>query len=130
MDDLINCLKGNEHNLLTLQIPKAELLVFVSSTFTDTHTERNILLDDILPALQRHGRPFGVGVNFIDMRYGVKNENTKEHLTWISCKHELFRCFHESGGLFFLSLQSCKYGYMPIPKHLSKHIFDQRMVNL
>ena len=45
---------------------------------------------------------------FVDMRWGVRDENTLEHRTWIECARELDRCMEESSGVFFLSLQSYK----------------------
>lgn len=49
-------------------VPKNKLMVFVSSTFTDTHRERNILSEVILPVLQKKARPLGIAVIFVDMR--------------------------------------------------------------
>eukprot|EP01038_Epipyxis_sp_PR26KG_P012111 gene12111-16216_t len=117
-----NCLSPDV-DPTTWQSPIWKLQVFVSSTFTDTMNERNILLDEILPVLKERGRMFGIEVVFIDMRYGVRDENTADHLTWISCYKELMECKKESSGIFFLSLQSIKYGYMPIPKYLTNEAF-------
>lgn len=36
--------------------PTKQLLVFVSSTFTDTHIERNILIEQVLPGLRLKGK--------------------------------------------------------------------------
>ena len=33
-------------------IPKSKLIIFFSSTFTDTHDERNIVMEELLPELQ------------------------------------------------------------------------------
>jgi len=91
-------------------VPSSKLAVFASSTFTDTVKERNLLLEKILPDLRERGRAMGIEVIFVDMRWGVRDENTLDHQTWIACRRELLRCYNESGGLFFLSLQSDKYG--------------------
>lgn len=40
--------------------------VLLSSTFTDTHSERNVILAD----------PHEIEVSFVDMRYGVRDEST------------------------------------------------------
>jgi len=82
-----------------------QLRVFISSTFTDTHYERNILLDEIVPVLKGIAAPYGIEVVFIDMRYGVRDENTLDHMTWLACKNELNACIKLSNGIFFLSLQ-------------------------
>ena len=72
----------------------------------------------LLPKLQQMGNSFQMEVIFIDMRWGIPDENTFDHLTWIACQQEIHRCSEESMGLYFLSLQSQKYGYHPIPKYL------------
>ena len=88
--------------------PRWKLQVFVSSTFTDTGLERDILMQQIQPALRKRGRARGVEATLVDMRWGVRDENTLDHRTWIDCWVELERCRAESRGLFFLSLQSDK----------------------
>jgi hypothetical protein len=89
-------------------LPKWNLHVFLSSTFTDTHTERNIILDQLAPSLRKEGIRVGIDVAFSDMRWGMKDENTLDHLTWIGCAKEIDRCREASPDLFFLSLQSEK----------------------
>ena len=108
--------------------PSSRLLVFVSSTFTDTHEERNIL-QRLLPELREKAVVCGVDVIFCDLRSGIPDENALDHLTWLGCQRELFRCFSISAGHFFLSLQSSKYGYMPIPKFIDQRAFDQRLID-
>jgi hypothetical protein len=85
-------------------------MVFFSSTFTDTHQERNILQDEILKRLKEYvvSRDSNVVVSFVDMRWGVKDENTLDHQTWLACSEEIERCREESDGIFFMSLQSHK----------------------
>ena len=84
------------------------LRVFVSSTFTDTHVERNILMNEILPDLRQRASGFDTEVTFVDMRWGVRDENTLDHMTWVACSKMLESCRETSCGLFFLSLQSEK----------------------
>lgn len=110
-------------------IPSNSLLVFVSSTFTDTHAERNLLVEVILPQLQQQAKADDVVVNFVDMRYGVRDENTLDHKTWFYCAKELERCRSESAGMFFLSLQGDKYGYRPLPRSIPQNMFEERAVN-
>jgi hypothetical protein len=99
-------------------MPKKKLMVFVSSTFLDTNLERDILHRKILPDLEKRGQRHGVQVTFYDMRFGVKDENTKDHMTWVACKEAIQQCHEGSDGLFFLSLQADRYGYRPLPKYL------------
>ena len=104
-----------------------KLIVFLSSTFTDTQRERNFLINELHPILSQLGRLYNIEVIFVDMRWGLVDENTIDHLTWISCSAELERCREESSGLFFLSLQCEKFGYCPLPKYLSKEHFESRI---
>jgi WD40 repeat protein len=102
-------------------VPKSKMELFISSTFTDSHHERNILQEKILPVLQAISLKHEVQVIFYDMRFGVKDENTIDHMTWNVCRDAITNCYNESDGLFFLSLQGDKYGYMPLPKYILKY---------
>ena len=92
-------------------IPSWKLLIFVSSTFTDTHVERDELQSHILNKLAEEGNKHGITVSFSDMRWGIPGATSVEHGIWMTCKKELERCYHQSNGTFFLSLQSEKYLY-------------------
>ena len=87
------------------------LMFFASSTFTDTQRERNLLMTTIVMRsrhrLENSGTQ-GVSILPLDMRFGVRDENSQEHLTWIICHKELQRCSKLSSGIFFISLQSDK----------------------
>jgi hypothetical protein len=89
--------------------PKKSMTVFVSSTFLDTNLERDVLHRKILI--------------FYDMRFGVKDENTLDHMTWVACKEAIQQCHEGSDGLFSsLSLQGDRYGYLPLPKYLDEEV--------
>ena len=107
-----------------------QLRIFVSSTFTDTHFERNVILDEIVPKLKEIAAPYGIEIVFVDMRYGVRDENTLDHMTWLACKSELQQCMELSNGIFFLSLQGDKYGYKAIPKYIPQDLYDARYSSL
>ena len=77
----------------------------VSSTFTDTTLERDFLMNELSPQLRRLGRSHGIDFTFVDMRWGVRDENTMEHMTWIACCQEIERCRNMSMDIFFMSLQ-------------------------
>jgi hypothetical protein len=102
--------------------PKKTLMVFVSSTFDDSHLERDILHKNILPFLQMMGQQHGIQVILYDMRFGVKDENTLQHMTWVSCKEAITQCHEGSDGLFFLSLQADRYGGLLLPKFLDEDV--------
>lgn len=66
--------------------PSWNLSVFVSSTFTDTISERNIIIQKIQKELQELGNKWDVHVTFVDMRWGIVDESTLDHNTWIECQ--------------------------------------------
>ena len=68
------------------KIPSFSLKYFVSSTFTDTHEERNVIMARLLPELNVIAKSHGIDITFVDMRWGVKDENTDDHKTWDACK--------------------------------------------
>ena len=88
--------------------PSNKLTILFSSTFTDTHMHRDLLQFQILKELRDLARPQGVAVTFVDMRWGVKDENTLDHQTWLACSREIERARDVSGGYFFVSLQAEK----------------------
>jgi hypothetical protein len=124
--DVNNDINIDNYNIIwSIKPPKFNLMAIVSSTFTDTAVERNILMHRILPELRQIARPYAnISVCLVDLRWGLKDSSTNNHLTWISCANEITRCRDGSGSVFFISLQSEKYGYCPLPRTLPKDIFD------
>jgi hypothetical protein len=68
MNSQIDCYGKRITTLNTWQVREWQLLVFISSTFTDTKAERNILLEKILPYLRNKAYPHDIEVTFVDMR--------------------------------------------------------------
>jgi len=92
-----------------------KLLVFVSSTFTDTGLERDFLMDRLQFDLREMANEHQIQVILVDMRWGVRDENSCDHRTWVECADMLHWCKEESNGIAFLSLQSGKLGYTSLP---------------
>lgn len=91
--------------LWSMKQPNFDFFAIVSSTFTDTAVERNILMHRILPELRLMARQYtNINICLVDLRWGLKDSNTNDHLTWISCANEITRCRKESGGVFFISV--------------------------
>ncbi len=111
------------------RLPSFNLKYFVSSTFTDTHNERNLIMTKLLQQLNDIARPNGIDITFVDMRWGVKDENTDDHKTWDACKMELEKCRNESCESFFISLQGYKYGYRPLPREIDQITYDNHINN-
>jgi hypothetical protein len=100
-----------EDDLDVWRTPRFMLAVFISSTFKDTVEERNILVDEVAPELRTIGQDKGVEVMFVDFRWGIRSHSFLEHGTWQDCREGLDFCKSNSSGLFFLSLQSSRYGF-------------------
>jgi hypothetical protein len=107
--------------------PAFKLLVFVSSTFTDTQRERDFLMDELQFELRREAEAHGIQVIFVDMRWGVRDENSCDHKTWVECADMLHWCKEESLGIAFLSLQGDKYGYTPLPRTLNQDALHRHL---
>ncbi|XP_068248399.1 NACHT and WD repeat domain-containing protein 2 [Palaemon carinicauda] len=91
--------------------------IFTSSTFTDMLMERNTLMESVYPKLkefcrEKHGLEFQV----VDMRWGVRDEATDDHLTTDLCMNEIINCQRLSMGPNFVFFGGQKYGYRPIPR--------------
>ncbi|CAB3365460.1 Hypothetical predicted protein [Cloeon dipterum] len=93
--------------------------IFTSSTFTDTGMERNTLMAQVYPKLkdycrEKHGLEFQV----VDMRWGVRDEATDDHMTTELCMREIRNCQRLSMGPNFVCFLGQKYGYRPIPTYI------------
>ncbi|KAJ3234830.1 hypothetical protein HDU81_001100 [Chytriomyces hyalinus] len=114
----INALMGNR------------VLLFVSSTFTDTAWERNNNIADVYPYLRLFCSRLGLTFESVDMRWGVLDTSTAEHLTSELCMRQLQKCLDESAGPAFFSILGNKYGYRPFPPILAKEDFEAMQVEL
>ena len=99
--------------------------IFVSSTFTDTEEERNLLIEDVQPYLREVCSLFAYEFRFCEMRWGVRDEASEDHQTANLCIQELHRCQEESCGINFITLLCDKYGYCPFPSHIPKDEFEE-----
>ncbi|KAK9887312.1 hypothetical protein WA026_021621 [Henosepilachna vigintioctopunctata] len=93
--------------------------IFTSSTFTDTTMERNTLMAKCYPRIkdycrEKHGLEFQV----VDMRWGVRDEATDDHMTTELCMKEIQNCQRLSMGPNFVVFLGQKYGYRPIPTYI------------
>ncbi|KAL8578635.1 hypothetical protein ACOMHN_007093 [Nucella lapillus] len=113
----LKALSGSLHDLPSLS--SKIVRIFTSSTFTDTTLERNNLMEKVYPRLkefcrEKHGLEFQV----VDMRWGVRDEATDDHMTTELCMHEIDICQRLSVGPNFIVFLGQKYGYRPIPTHI------------
>ncbi|XP_052812431.1 NACHT domain- and WD repeat-containing protein 1-like [Mya arenaria] len=126
-EDVVSAVLSGDLGTLDLSsIPSAQprVVVFVSSTFTDTKAERNQLMKDVYPFLRTLCRRLGVEFGTVDMRWGVTDEATSDHSTVNMCVSEIHRCVKDSIGPAFLCLLGHKYGYRPLPAAIDQSEFD------
>ena len=77
--------------------------IFTSSTFTDMLMERNTLMEYVYPKIKEYCREkHGLEYQVVDMRWGVRDEMTDEHMTTVrkkrgNLKREgWMRCLHSN----------------------------------
>ncbi len=86
--------------------------VFVSSTFNDMQTERDLIRDSIAPELQDTVRKYGCNLDFVDLRWGI---NTKDMSETEANRKILQTCFDEihNSRPFFVAFIAERYGWVP-----------------
>jgi len=97
----------------------------LSSTFTDTESERNLLIADVVPYLHEYARQRGFEFRLAEMRWGIREEASSAHQTSEICMAELERCQRESQGFSYVFLGCQKYGFRPFPAKIPEAIFEQ-----
>ncbi|EDV28762.1 uncharacterized protein TRIADDRAFT_19804, partial [Trichoplax adhaerens] len=123
-DDIIqSILSGNMINLPSKR--SQTVRAFISSTFTDTKLERNAIMKDIYSRLKEYCRSrHGLDFQLVDMRWGVRDEATDDHITTELCLKEIELCQKISIGPNFVTLIGQKYGYRPFPTRVLLEHFD------
>ena len=96
----------------------------LSSTFTDTASERNLLIADVVPYLQQFARKHNFDFRLVEMRWGIRAEASSAHQTSEICMAELERCQRESQGFSYVFLGCQKYGFRPFPAKIPKDVFE------
>ena len=107
-----------------LTVQKRIVSFLLSSTFTDTEWERNLLLDDVMPYLQDYARMHMFEIKLVEMRWGIRKDASEAHKTSEICMAELERCQRESQGYFYVFIGAQKYGFRPFPAKIPKPIYD------
>ena len=69
-----------------------KLRVFISSTFRDVHTERDVLTRDVFPRLAAELNAHGVHLYPIDLRWGVTAADSASGNALKICLDEIDRC--------------------------------------
>ncbi len=86
--------------------------IFLSSTFTDMHAERDVIMNQVYPAVSHILSPKNITVQFVDLRWGVNTQDVEETERE---KTVLEECISEiqSSRPFFIGLLGNRYGWIP-----------------
>eukprot|EP00736_Rhodelphis_marinus_P014389 Rmarinus@m.14869 len=99
--------------------------IFLSSTFTDTNIERNLLMEDVIPYLRHVGRLLGVQMREpSELRWGINTKSSTEHRVTEICVTEVQRCLRESQGIAYVLFLGDKYGWRPPPADIPQDEFE------
>lgn len=85
---------------------KTDVAVFLSSTFTDLSVERNHIMNQVTPVLNKYCLQKKLTFRFIDMRWGVRDEASVDHTTEEIVLDALRIAKEDSKGPFFLTGES------------------------
>eukprot|EP01125_Pyxidicula_operculata_P011243 TRINITY_DN3679_c0_g1_i1.p1 TRINITY_DN3679_c0_g1~~TRINITY_DN3679_c0_g1_i1.p1 ORF type:complete len:1132 (-),score=166.27 TRINITY_DN3679_c0_g1_i1:262-3657(-) len=89
-----------------------EVRLFVSSTFSDFHCEREVLVKRVFPELREWCSAMKLRFVECDLRWGIpKDSNTGETIR--NCLSEIDNCSQKNGDPFFLGLVSERFGWIP-----------------
>ena len=86
--------------------------IFVSSTFNDMQSERDLIKEKIAPEIEKYINKFGYSIEFIDLRWGINTQSIDENE---ANKKILRTCFSEIKKTkpFFIALVGERYGWIP-----------------
>ncbi|KAK3582783.1 hypothetical protein CHS0354_035720 [Potamilus streckersoni] len=99
--------------------------IFISSTFTDTREERNLLLESVYPKLKTYCKEkHGLDFQLVDMRWGVPSDATNDHQATNLCREEIYNCQKLSTGPNFVTFLNQKYGYKPLQTAINVAEFE------
>jgi len=82
--------------------------VFISSTFVDTHGERDMLIRHVFPEVNKMLRSHYVRLIPIDLRWGL---NDTQHIQ-ATCLDYIDQCRANGGLPWFISLRTQRYGWV------------------
>jgi len=101
-----------------MQTTKKTFRLFISSTFSDMRTERDILQTKVFPQLRDFCRGHGADFQAIDLRWGVSEDTQIQQKTMRLCLGEIARCKKLSPKPNFLILLGDRYGWEPLPESI------------
>ena len=102
----------NRYDLLASEAPVLVRRVFVSSTFRDFHSERDLLQRIVAPRVKLACAAHGERLDLVDLRWGVDTSSMSEAE---SSKKVVKRCFDliDSCKPYFVCFVGERYGWVP-----------------
>jgi tetratricopeptide (TPR) repeat protein len=111
-------------------IPGTTIRFFISSTFVDFQTERNVLQKRVFPELRQLCAASGFRLQPIDLRWGVSEAAGTDRQTLRICFDELERCRKLSPDCFLLILLGERYGSYILPPQVPATLIEQLLSQL
>ncbi len=96
---------------------------FVSSTFNDMQSERDIIRDRIAPEIDERIKRYGQNLEFIDLRWGIDTKGENEN----DANAKILRtCFDEIQKTkpYFVALIGERYGWIPDADDVTAALLD------
>jgi WD40 repeat protein len=98
--------------------------LFVSSTFADFASERDILQREVFPALDSYCAARGYQFYPLDLRWGVNEEAQLDHRTTEICLGEVRAAKEDYPPPNFLIMVGNRYGLVPLPYAVAQDEFE------
>src|SRR5215813_9473343 len=89
--------------------------LFVSSTFSDMHLERDALQQQVFPRLADLCQQRSARFMAVDLRWGVTEAAAQGQQTMRICLEEIARCQRITARPNFIALVGDRYGWRPPP---------------
>ena len=92
-----------------------EVRLFISSTFIDTHSERDLLMKKVIPDVNRILKDQHIRIVPVDLRWGVVNDGSKdaEYAIQTLCLNEIDNCrLSKNTYAYFIGLRTDRYGWV------------------
>ncbi|XP_050392068.1 NACHT and WD repeat domain-containing protein 2 [Patella vulgata] len=105
-------------------LPRSVVRIFLSSTFSDTKVERNVLSRKVYPNLRDYCADLGLDFQIVDLRWGVVDDAQNDHSATKICLQEIENCQRVSLGPNFIGFVSHRYGGRPLATELQIEQFE------
>ena len=104
--------------------------IFISSTFKNFDKVRNDLMGEVIPDIRDLCRKNGFSFRVIDLRWGITDDEGKNHQVADICFEEIRRCQEYSPAPNFIVLSDNYYGWIPIPASISLYCWEKISAHL